>query len=53
MQNEFKQLSPSDCEAVHALEAAGYPADEAATKEQILFRLKQAPEYVRRLCNPL
>jgi hypothetical protein len=44
----FQQAAVAQAEAIHRLEAEGYPPEEAASAEQIAFRLDTAPEYVRK-----
>lgn len=41
----FKPLDISQLEEVHTLEAALYPADEAASKDTLAWRLTHAPDY--------
>ena len=36
---------PAKTWAAFAIESAGYPADEAATEEKLLMRIREAPEY--------
>jgi len=39
----FRPATPDDLDALAELEARSYPADEAASRETIAFRLQQAP----------
>lgn len=39
----FRPPAPEELDAIHALEAAGYPADEAASRERLQYRLTEAP----------
>ena len=41
----YARVPASDLDAAYAIEAAGYPADEAATREKLDFRLKHAGDY--------
>lgn len=43
----LRQPTPAELADVYALEAASYPADEAATEEKLRFRLAEAPLYFR------
>ncbi|KDO30777.1 hypothetical protein SPRG_04678 [Saprolegnia parasitica CBS 223.65] len=41
----FRPLTPAEAEAAHAIEAASYPADEAASLDQIRKRIQEAGDY--------
>ncbi|KAI3438628.1 hypothetical protein D9Q98_001050 [Chlorella vulgaris] len=40
----FRPVSMDDLDRIHALEAAGYAQDEAASRQQLQFRLEQAAD---------
>src|SRR5690242_13341089 len=44
-QLQFKQMTQDDLKRVHALEAASYPEDEAASLESLTYRTKNANQY--------
>lgn len=46
---EIRRLSPDFCDVVYSLEIAGFPADEAASREKLMMRLTHAFDYV---CPP-
>ena len=39
----FRPPEPRELDVIHALEAAGYPADEAASRERLEYRMREAP----------
>jgi len=47
MQTTLRQATEADWAAVCELEAASYPADEAATPEKLRFRIRNAPHLFR------
>jgi ribosomal protein S18 acetylase RimI-like enzyme len=44
---EFRQATLADLDRCHEIEAAAYPADEAATREKIAIRIRDYPEGFR------
>lgn len=40
----FRPATLSDLDRIYELEAAGYPSDEAASREKLEFRIENAPE---------
>ena len=41
----FMRVAEPHLERAYAIESAGYPEDEAATKEKLLLRIRDAPQY--------
>ncbi|KAA8491598.1 Polyamine N-acetyltransferase 1 [Porphyridium purpureum] len=47
-QLRFGSVTDADLPRIKALEAASYPADEAASEERLEFRLRAAPQWFRK-----